>query len=262
MKATQDTIGASATSLEDQAFARLRQALMEGVFAPGQKLSIRRIATALGTSPMPARTALRRLAAEQAVDVLSSGTAIVPRLTRRSLQELAKIRATLEPLAVGMAAGKLNGGQFDALERMILEGDAARAANDPEGVLRADRDFLLAVYRAANAPILYGIIESLWLRRGPLFWDARWIILGRNPTGNQHREILLALRANDGEAAAAELKSEIDAATDYLLSHLQFADDPDQQKGIARLMPLSSRKPADNGARPRRAATPRRTLDG
>ncbi|MEO3474967.1 GntR family transcriptional regulator [Roseomonas sp. CAU 1739] len=238
----QDTTEPPAASLEDQAFQRLRQALMEGLFAPGQKLSIRRIAAALGTSPMPARTALRRLAAEQALDVLSSGTAIVPRLSRGAFKELATIRATLEPLAVGMAAGRLDEGQFDGLERMIRAGDAARARNDPEGVLRADRDFLLSLYRAAEAPMLYGIIESLWLRRGPLFWDARWIILGRNPTGNQHREMLSALRARDGATAAAELKAEIDAAADYLLSRLQFADDPHGSEGIERLKPLASRE--------------------
>ncbi|MBR0651300.1 GntR family transcriptional regulator [Roseomonas terrae] len=215
---------------------------MEGIFAPGQKLSIRRVAAALGTSPMPARTALRRLATEQALDVLSSGTAIVPRLTRRAFRELSAIRATLEPMAVAMAAGRIDEGQFAALERMILGGEAARAGNDPEGMLRADRDFLFALYRAAAAPMLYGIIESLWLRRGPMFWDARWIILGRNPTGNQHREVLQALRARDGVTAAAELKAEIEAAADYLLSRMRFADDPDDPEGIVRLRPLSLRK--------------------
>lgn len=241
MTAMQDHSDAAPVSLEDQAFARLRQALMEGVFAPGQKLSIRRIAAALGTSPMPARTALRRLAAEQAVDVLSSGTAIVPRLTRQAFRELSTIRAALEPMAVGMAAANLKAGQFTALERMILGGESARSSNDPEGVLRADRDFLFELYRAASAPMLFGIIESLWLRRGPLFWDARWIILGRNPTGNQHRQMLQALRSGDGSAAARELKYEIESATDYLLGHLHFADDPGEAEGIARLKPLDAR---------------------
>jgi GntR family colanic acid and biofilm gene transcriptional regulator len=238
MIAMQDCADTAPASLEDQAFARLRQALMEGVFAPGQKLSIRRIAAALGTSPMPARTALRRLAAEQAVDVLSSGTAIVPRLTRRAFRELATIRTTLEPMAVGMAAANLDDDHFAALEGMILSGEAARSSNDPEGVLQADRDFLFALYRAAASPMLFRMIESLWLRRGPLFWDARWIILGRNPTGNQHRQMLQALRSGDGATAARELRYEIESATDYLLGHLHFADDPGEAEGIARLKPL------------------------
>lgn len=225
-------------SLEEQAFRRLRQSLMEGQFAPGQKLSIRRIAAALGTSPMPARTALRRLAAEQAVDVLPNGTAVVPRLSRRTFGELSAIRAELEPLAVRLAAPILDGGQLDALAGIIGDGAAARAANDPEGMLRADRDFLFTLYRAAAAPMLLGMIEALWLRRGPLFREARWIILGRVPSGNRHGEMLDALRGGDAALAAAELKTEIEAATAYLLERMQFADDPAEEGGIEGLRPL------------------------
>lgn len=225
-------------SLEEQAFRRLRQSLMEGQFAPGQKLSIRRIAAALGTSPMPARTALRRLAAEQAVDVLPNGTAVVPRLSRRTFGELSAIRAELEPLAVRLAAPILDGGQLDALAGIIGDGAAARAANDPEGMLRADRDFLFTLYRAAAAPMLLGMIEALWLRRGPLFREARWIILGRVPSGNRHGEMLDALRGGDAALAAAELKTEIEAATAHLLERMQFADDPAEEGGIEGLRPL------------------------
>ena len=234
-------------SLEEQAFRRLRQSLMEGQFAPGQKLSIRRIAAALGTSPMPARTALRRLAAEQAVDVLPNGTAVVPRLSRRTFGELSAIRAELElgkddaekkKLAVRLAAPILDGGQLDALAGIIGDGAAARAANDPEGMLRADRDFLFTLYRAAAAPMLLGMIEALWLRRGPLFREARWIILGRVPSGNRHGEMLDALRGGDAALAAAELKTEIEAATAYLLERMQFADDPAEEGGIEGLRPL------------------------
>ena len=225
-------------SLEEQAFRRLRQALMEGRFTPGQKLSIRRIAAALGTSAMPARTALRRLAAEHAVDVLPNGTAIVPRLTRATFQELSAIRAQLEPLAVRLSADRIGPAQLESLAGIIRDGEVARAANDPEGVLRADRDFLFTLYQTASAPILLNIIETLWLRRGPLFWEARWIILGRVPTGNHHGDMLDALRAGNGGIAANELKVEIEAATAYLLTRMLFADDPVEEGGLSGLRPL------------------------
>jgi Bacterial regulatory proteins, gntR family len=44
-------------SLEQRAYAALRDSLNQGGFPPGEKLSIRRIAAALGVSPMPARCA-------------------------------------------------------------------------------------------------------------------------------------------------------------------------------------------------------------
>lgn len=222
-------------SLEETTYRRLRQALMEGAFAPGRKLSIRRLAAALGTSAMPARTALRRLATEQAVDVLPSGTAIVPRLTRAAFRELSTIRAELEPLAVRLAAPNLDPARLDAMACLIDGGHTARAANNPEEVLRADRDFLFTLYHAAAAPMLLSIIEALWMRRGPHFWEARWIIAGRVPAGHRHAEILAALRAGDGAQAAAELKAEIEDTTTYLLEQMSFEGDPAEAGGFDRL---------------------------
>jgi GntR family colanic acid and biofilm gene transcriptional regulator len=222
-------------SLEETTYRRLRQALMEGAFAPGQKLSIRRIAAALGTSAMPARTALRRLATEQAVDVLPSGTAIVPRLTRKAFQELGTIRAELEPLALRLAAPRIDAGRFGEMEGIVRGGRAAREANNPEEVLRADRAFLFTLYHAADAPMLLSIIEALWMRRGPHFWDARWIIIGRVPAENRHAEILDALRAGKADHASAELKAEIESTTAYLLEQMDFADDPAVDGAFDRL---------------------------
>jgi DNA-binding GntR family transcriptional regulator len=251
MQASSDT---DETSLEEQAYRRLRRALMEGVFTPGQKLSIRRIAAALGTSPMPARTALRRLAAEQAVDVLPSGTAVVPRLTRAAFKELGAIRAELEPLAVRLAAPMIDSALHAELTEIVRVGRVAREANNAEEVLRADRQFLFTLYHAAAAPMLLGIIEALWLRRGPHFWDARWIIIGRVPAANRHVEILDALRTRDGSRASAELKAEIESTTAYLLDRMRFADDPAAAGGLEGLRPLkmAAAEPVATPARPRR----------
>jgi DNA-binding GntR family transcriptional regulator len=221
-----DETAPAGVPLEEQAYRSLRQALVEGVFAPGEKLSIRRIAVSLGTSPMPARTALRRLAAEQAVDVLPSGTAIVPRLTRQSFQQLSEIRASLEPLAVRLAAPQVTTEVLEQLERLFIEHQDARARGRAEDFLRLDREFLFTLYRQARSPMLLGLIEVPWLRRGPLFWEARWALMARPPEkGHRHAAILAALRSADGPSAARELEDEIREATSFLLEEMRFADD-------------------------------------
>jgi DNA-binding GntR family transcriptional regulator len=229
-------------SLEEQAYRKLRQALVEGVFSPGQKLSIRRLAEALGTSPMPARTALRRLAAEQAIDVLPSGTAVVPRLTRAAFTELGTVRAELEPLAVRLAAPRF-GPQVHAKLLEILEAErAARAAGNPEHLLRSDRSFLFTIYQSAAAPILFAMIEATWLRRGPHFWDARWLIVSRPPGAVHHADILAALERGDATRASDLLRAEIEGATAYLLEHMQFADDPVDAGQLGGLTPIERPK--------------------
>ncbi|MBS0560342.1 MAG: GntR family transcriptional regulator [Proteobacteria bacterium] len=225
-------------ALEERAYRRLRQALMEGAFAPGDRLSIRRVAAALHTSPMPARTALRRLAAEQAVDVLPSGTAVVPRLTRKSFIELSIMRAELEPLALRMAVPNLTRSVFRTLERLIRDHKQARANSDPAASQYCDREFLFTLYRLADAPMLLGFVETMWLRRGPLFWEVRWALFGHAAANDRHQEILDALKAGRLETAASALRQEIESARDFVLTQAHFAGEPAGPSGLAGLAPL------------------------
>ncbi|MQX41869.1 GntR family transcriptional regulator [Sinorhizobium meliloti] len=222
-------------SLEDQAYRQIRRALVEGDFAPGQKMPIRGIASELGTSPMPVRTALRRLISEQALDVLPSGTAIVPRLTRSSFAKLGMVRAALEPLAVKMAASNLDRSTQERLAELLQKEQNARASGDPVQLLRADRQFLLALYEHCQTPMLLAMIEATWLRRGPHFWEARWLIIGRSPSGSKHADILRAVASQDSDGAAQILKEEIEGTTSYLLERMSFADD---QVAPGRLRPI------------------------
>lgn len=111
------------STLDEQAYQRVRKTLGRRAFTPGDRLSIRRVAVALGVSPMPVRTALRRLAAEQAIDLTRSGSAVVPRLTCSAFIELGAIGAELEPLALRIVASKLTAQALDHLEIRLNEHD-------------------------------------------------------------------------------------------------------------------------------------------
>ena len=54
-------------TMADKVYQQLREALMSGRFAPGQALSLRSVAEAVGSSTMPVRAALTRLRAERAL---------------------------------------------------------------------------------------------------------------------------------------------------------------------------------------------------
>lgn len=222
-------------ALEELAYRRLREALGGGAFLPGDRLSIRRVADALGMSSMPARTALRRLAAEQALDLLPNGTAIVPRLTRAAFIELSAIRAELEPLALRLAAPHLDGAALDGLAATVAGHDEARARGDSDAVRRLDRDFMFTIYRAAQAPLLLNLIETLWLRRGPIFWELRWAALAAGGMRHAHGEILQALRDGQVAIASAALQQEIMDASLFIQGAMRFADDEAPKDRLAAL---------------------------
>src|SRR5262249_24557492 len=81
----------SPTSLHDHVYQELRRLVMLGRFQPGQKIKIRTLATALGTSLTPVREALRRLVAEGAFVGEPNRSVRMPVMTVDRVKELKDI---------------------------------------------------------------------------------------------------------------------------------------------------------------------------
>src|ERR1700676_3799886 len=103
-------------TVQERVYAALRDQLMRGGFEPGQKLKIAALATAFGTSAMPVREALNRLAVERALETLPSRTVRVPALSKSSLQDLRETRVAIEGLAISRAASNMTGETLTVLE--------------------------------------------------------------------------------------------------------------------------------------------------
>src|SRR5688572_3725910 len=86
--------------LRDQVYASIRNSLMMGHYVPGQKLVIRDLAEAYGTSLTPVRECLRRLVAEGVLEGEAKRSVRVPRMTSAKVRELRDIRLAVEGLAV------------------------------------------------------------------------------------------------------------------------------------------------------------------
>lgn len=216
---------ADGASLEARAYGALRDILIQGGFPPGEKLSIRRIAAALGVSPMPARAALRRLAAERCLDLSPSGSAFVPLITRDAYREIMRIRTLIEPVAAADAAPRLTKADIAALEQIAETARIARAAGDEDGYRRGDRLLHQRYYAAANQPLLLAMIESLWMRRSAVLAMARPIMPAR-PDADDHQGLLAAAKAGDGQAAAEAARREIEASAAFVLARVHFPEDP------------------------------------
>src|SRR5690554_5270590 len=156
------------TTLQDQIYDELRYALMRGQFRPGEVLTIRALASALGTSIVPVRDALQRLMAERALEVQPNRSAQVPLMDRAEFDELTQIRIALEGLAVDMAATQLRDTDLKQIEELNAQMDAAVLKGDAAEILERNMAFHFTIYRVAAGSLLFGIIESLWMRIGPL----------------------------------------------------------------------------------------------
>ena len=206
-------------TLSDRVYRDLRELLMAGQVAPGEKLNPRAIAGALGTSAMPVREALRRLMAEQAVEFLPNTAIRVPVMTAARFREVRAIRITLEGMATEAASGSITPAELAAARR---HAQAFLDAPDdaPEAIIRANKDLHFAVYRAAGMPVLLQMIEALWTQVGPVLnLDIRSgseRIRGR-VARRHHAGMLDALAQGDGVAARAALVDDIMDAGDFIL---------------------------------------------
>src|SRR5204863_2745680 len=81
-------------SLKDQAWVILRDLIVTGVIAPGQKLTERDVAKLLGVGRMPARDALMKLE-EQGLVVTKPDARYVIELSRKDIEDWFEIRQAL-----------------------------------------------------------------------------------------------------------------------------------------------------------------------
>ena len=203
--------------LHERVYRQLRRTLILGQLQPGQKLSVRGVATTLQVSPMPVRAALARLHAERGLTLGRYGTVSVPRLSPDTVTELMELRVMLEGLAAERAAERMTEPdlrQFETVAKRLME---AISGTDVIRYLEANAEFKLFIYTCAQSPVLLTTIESLWLQVGPTL---RWC--GVDAHFQCQRDILLtaiaALRDRRPSMARAAIEQDIRDGLAFLLA--------------------------------------------
>lgn len=221
----------SRDTLADRVYADLKELVLSGQIPPGEKLTLRRLAAALGTSPMPVRDAVGRLVSDKALEVLPNRSVQVSWPSRERFEEIVLIRCHLEGLAAELAASRRTGAQLQEIRRhaRAFETVTSRATADGPGAIRANRLLHFAVYDAAGSPTLGEFIRALWLQIGPVLavsvndaLDAGsgwWRTADGSSAGGApymhrwHRDLVEALEARDGEAARRAVVGDITEGT-------------------------------------------------
>lgn len=213
----------ASSTQQDDVYARLRQWVTVGRFLPGQRLKIRDVAAELGVGHMPVRAALQRLAAEGAlINVPNAGVA-VPRMAVAELDDLVQMRILLEGEAAERGAAMLDGPQRAAMRRLCKQMSAALTRADFVAYLALNEDFHVMLYRAAGSPLLYGLIDTLWLKAGPVsnqLFDAPEAVSVLN---DAHEDLIKALARGDSAGVRRAVEKDIFVAGQFLRRQLKTA---------------------------------------
>lgn len=207
-------------NLSERAYLDLRRALMRGQLRPGERLRLRPMSARFGISATPMREALLRLVSEKALTLDQRGTVVVPSLTLAQLLEIRSIRMDLEGRAAAQAALRASEEEIETLQ--AIQDKIAECHHEREFVHAIDlnTEFHLTLCALGQMPIVYDIVESLWVRCGPILshlYDAGL------PDWNPHPHVLVidALRKRDADAASAAIARDIEHGGKGLLIHAQ-----------------------------------------
>ncbi|NCO87852.1 MAG: GntR family transcriptional regulator [Rhodobacterales bacterium] len=192
----------------DRIYRSLRARVMHGELEPGQSLTLRGIARTYEVSMTPAREAVRRLAAEGALQLSSSGRIATPELSNDRIEELASLRAMLEPELASRALPRAHFALIDRLEAINAGVSQMVARQDASGYLRMNLEFHRTLYLRAQAPAILAVTETVWLQLGPTM-RALYARLRRTDPPHYHKLILAALKAGDEPGLRLAVRTDV-----------------------------------------------------
>lgn len=210
-------------TLSGDVYKQLSDLLMSGRVMPGEQLSLRTIAESLGVSVMPVREAVHRLLSEKALVLLPNRILRVPTMTVSQFREITAIRVTLEGLATARAAALVDETglqEIEAAHERFSREISLKRPNESH-LIALNKELHFAIYRQAGMPMLLEMIESLWLRIGPILnYDFRSgsARVTEHVSADHHDRILTALKQKDAAAASMALAGDLNGAADFIVS--------------------------------------------
>jgi len=205
-------------TMSGKVYQQLREAIMSGRFAPGQPLSLRGVAEAVGLSTMPVRAALARLQAEGALIDGPSRALMVPALTLDLIDELRDVRIALEGCVAERAASRMSNAHLTAVQGIFDTMNAHAEAGNSSAYLRDNFAFHTSIYRHGASDITLGTIQNLWMRIGPFLNIVTPDIPHMRQSMSAHKDIVEALWRGDGANVRLGIARDIgDAANNISL---------------------------------------------
>lgn len=210
-------------TLSERVYQDLCELIQAGQVRPGQKLTLKGLADALGTSPMPVREAVRQLAAEGALEILPNRAMRVPLMTKDKFRELLKIRLALEGLAAEHAAVHIDAAGLEEVARLheSLSVEMKRKKANVDLIIRLNKQLHFAAYQGSGMPTLVDLIAGLWLQVGPVInldLRAGSRRLAEAPALLHHARLLEGLRERSPEQARAGLEGDLLSAAEMILA--------------------------------------------
>lgn len=231
-----DQLAGGYKTIGQMVYAVLREAIVNGAFAPGEWLRQESLAEAIGVSRIPVRTALLQLESEGLVTFHPHRGARVRTLSQAQIEEIYGLRLLLETHALELSMARMTPERLVRLKELA---DKLDRQEDGTGFLDTRVQFYREVYDAAANPLLVEMIEEL---RGHV---GRYLLSFRFDEHHerQHTALVDRIASGDVNQATIWLQTHLEAVRQGILEIASSVDD-----GEAAEEPDHDEAPASAGA--------------
>lgn len=208
------------TDLPEKVYRALKDMILEGELAPGEKLRQEELSARLGVSRTPLAAAFSKLEKEMLVELLPRRGARVRILDMDQLLHIYDIRLRLEPLAAREAAESTDSGKKSELVRLLSEYKVCIDHGDEAKIRKADYEFHMAIASISPNEALRAILSSF----GLLFLcNQRGLLKSAGTSLSEHEKLLAAICAGNGVEAERCMTSHLEDSRQHLSSIIMEA---------------------------------------
>jgi len=207
-------------TLHDEVASRVRDMIIEGRLAPGQRINEVALGQALGVSRTPLREAIKTLASEGLVEIVPARGAVVRTVTLKDLADSLSVLKALEQLGAREICAHAPQAALDELAALHAAMMERYAERDRLAYFKLNQEIHSAIARLSGNAVLAQLHAQLQSRmrrvrfighEGPEKWAAAVA---------EHEQMAAAFARRDGEAAAAVIGRHLDAALERVRESL------------------------------------------
>lgn len=196
----------------------LRQAIVDGVFKPGERLMEIKLADEMGVSRTPVREAIRKMEIEGFVAMMPRRGTYVSDISVKDITDVYEIRIVLDVLAAVLSAERITEEEVLKMRSLLDDIDAHIKKGEFDQIVEADSAFHDVLYQASHNQRLVMMINNLRdqftrLRMRSMKYPGRL-----KNTQREHRDLVDAIASRDIDRAKATVRTHLENAEATLLA--------------------------------------------
>jgi DNA-binding GntR family transcriptional regulator len=208
-------------SLTDQVYEYLSELIIQGKIKPGEKLVEKDLSQKFSVSRSPLRECFRILESEGLITINPRKGAYVRDFSRKDVEDVSLVRATLEALAAKLAVQNITEKEIAILDDLVTKMDEAITRGEAKSFYELNTLYHNIIIKASNNGVLEKTLKTLrkgiWLRITFLYFYSP---LALNLSNGNHKGIVEAFIRKDPVTVERLIEEHIEQTKKHVLAHL------------------------------------------